>query len=173
VGPLRIAVSKAILNGVESGSTAAHFEPQDFQSGRWLKGNTNTHTLESAGNSSPDTVAAWYKKHGYNFLVLSDHNVWVDPARFAYLFDSTYMLIPGEELTTSFAKKPVHVNGLNIPRVITHQADSTLLGTVQKNVDAVRAIDGVPHINHPNFGWAISQDVLWKVQNDKLVEIHN
>jgi hypothetical protein len=89
------------------------------------------------------------------------------------MVDSSFMLIPGEEVTTSFAKKPVHVNGLNIPRVIPPQTDSTLLGTVQKNVDAVRALQGVPHINHPNFGWAISQDVLWKVNNDKLVEIHN
>ena len=173
VGPLRVAVSKAILNGVESQSSAAHFEAVDFASGRWLKGNTHTHTLESDGDSPPDTVAAWYKRHGYNFLVLSDHNVWVDPARFGYLVDSTYMLIPGEEITTRFQQKPVHVNGLNIPRVIAPLTDSTLLGTVQKNVDAVRAALGVPHINHPNFGWAISQDVLWKVNNDKLVEIHN
>ncbi len=172
VGPLRTAVSKAVLAGVES-QPNAHFDATDFQSGRWLKGNTHTHTLESDGDSPPDTVAAWYKKHGYNFLVISDHNVWVDPARFSYLVDSTYMLIPGEELTSRFGPKPVHVNGLNIPRVIPPLTDSTLLGTVQKNVDAVRAADGVPHINHPNFGWAISKDVLWKVNNDKLVEIHN
>ena len=172
VGPLRIAVGKAILAGVEL-PIAEHFEPVDFSAGRWLKGNTHTHTLESDGDSPPDTVAAWYKRHGYNFLVLSDHNVWVDPARFAYLFDSTYMLIPGEELTTRFGQKPVHVNGLNIPGVIPPETDSTLLGTVQKNVDAVRRAEGVPHINHPNFGWAISEDVLWKVNNDKLVEIHN
>jgi hypothetical protein len=172
VGPLRAAVSKAILAGLESQPTA-HFDASDFQSGRWLKGNTHTHTLESDGDSSPDTVAAWYKKHGYNFLVISDHNVWVDPARFSYLVDSTYMLIPGEEITTRFGPKPVHVNGLNIPRVIPPLTDTTLLGTVQKNVDAVRAVDGVPHINHPNFGWAISEDILWKVNNDKLVEIHN
>ena len=173
VGPLRTAVSKAILNGVEPIVGNARFEAVDFQSGRWLKGNTHTHTLESDGDSPPDTVAMWYKKHGYNFLVISDHNVWVDPARFTYMVDSSFMLIPGEEVTTSFAKKPVHVNGLNIPRVIPPQTDTTLLGTVQKNVDAVRELQGVPHINHPNFGWAISQDVLWKLNNDKLVEIHN
>jgi hypothetical protein len=173
VGPLRTAVSKAILNGVEPIVGNARFEAVDFQSGRWLKGNTHTHTLESDGDSPPDTVAMWYKKHGYNFLVISDHNVWVDPDRFTYMVDSSFMLIPGEEVTTSFAKKPVHVNGLNIPRVIPPQTDSTLLGTVQKNVDAVRELQGVPHINHPNFGWAISQDVLWKLNNDKLVEIHN
>jgi hypothetical protein len=150
-----------------------HFEPTDFQSGRWLKGNTHTHTLESDGDSPPEAVARWYKSHGYKFLVLSDHNVRVEPSRFSNLVDSTFLLIPGEELTTRFGKKPIHVNGLNIPTVIEPRTDSTLVGTIQKNVDAVREVDGVPHINHPNFGWAITQDALAKIRNDKLIEIHN
>ena len=111
---------------------APKFEATDFRSGRWLKGNTHTHTLESDGDSPPDVVARWYKTHGYKFLVLSDHNVLVDPARFASLMDSSFLLIPGEEITTAFQKKPVHVNGLNIHRVIPPLTDSTLLGTVQK-----------------------------------------
>ena len=175
LGPLRLAVGKAIVEGVEAewSRSSPRFETVDFSSGRWIKGNTHTHTLESDGDSPPDTVASWYKRHGYNFLVLSDHNVWVDPARLSHLVDSSFMLIPGEELTTRFGQKPVHVNGLNVPAVITPQTDTTLLGTVQKNVDAVRGAKGVPHINHPNFGWAIPQDVLLKVKNDKLIEIHN
>ncbi len=42
---------------------------------QWYKGNTHTHTLWSDGNDFPDMVADWYRKHGYNFLALSDHNV--------------------------------------------------------------------------------------------------
>ena len=152
---------------------APRFEATDFGRGRWLKGNTHTHTLESDGDSPPQLVATWYKTHGYNFLVLSDHNVLVDPARFASLMDSAFLLIPGEEITTAFQKKPVHVNGLNIHQVIPPRTDTTLLGTVQKNVDAVREAVGVPHINHPNFGWALSQDILARVEHDKLIEIHN
>lgn len=156
-----------------SSAQSREFERTDFQSGRWLKGNTHTHTLESDGDSPPETVARWYKANGYNFLVISDHNVWVDPAPLSHLVDSSFILIPGEELTSSFDRKPVHVNGLNVPRLVAPQTDTTLLGTVQKNVDAVRAVAGVPHINHPNFGWAISADVLARVRNDRLIEIHN
>jgi hypothetical protein len=36
----------------------------------------------------------------------------------ASLVDSSFLLIAGEEVTASFEKKPVHVNGLNIPGVI-------------------------------------------------------
>lgn len=140
---------------------------------RWFKGNTHAHTLRSDGDSPPEVVAQWYKAHGYSFLVLSDHNVFVDPATLAAIVDSTFLLIPGEELTTSFQRKPVHVNGLNIPGVIEPRTDSTLVGTIQKNVDAVREVDGVPHINHPNFGWAFDDKVLAQVQRDRLLEIFN
>jgi len=41
----------------------------------WLKGNTHTHTLWSDGDGAPELVVDWYERHGYDFLVLSDHNV--------------------------------------------------------------------------------------------------
>ena len=57
------------------------FEVPDW-AGRWYKGNTHTHTTESDGDSPPEYVARWYRDHGYDFLVLSDHNVFTDPAAF-------------------------------------------------------------------------------------------
>lgn len=42
---------------------------------QWFKGNTHTHSLWSDGNDFPDMIADWYKRNGYHFLVLSDHNV--------------------------------------------------------------------------------------------------
>ncbi len=53
---------------------------------QWFKGNTHTHTWWSDGDSPPEVVVAWYKEHGYQFLVLSDHNIlsegekWVNPS---------------------------------------------------------------------------------------------
>ena len=41
---------------------------------KWFKGNLHTHTTESDGDADPEWVANWYKEHGYDFLVLSDHN---------------------------------------------------------------------------------------------------
>ncbi len=152
---------------------AQEFEVPRTDGMRWFKGNTHTHTTMSDGDSSPEEVARWYKAHGYRFLVLSDHNVFTDPKTLFSLVDSSFLLIPGEEVTSSFQKKPVHVNGLNIPHVVPPQTDITLLGTIQKNVDAVREVEGAPHINHPNFGWAIDQETLLKVKNNNLLEIFN
>jgi len=42
---------------------------------RWWKGNLHTHTFWSDGNDFPEMVADWYRRHGYNFLAISDHNV--------------------------------------------------------------------------------------------------
>ena len=38
---------------------------------RWYKGNLHTHTLKSDGDASPEKVARWYGRHGYDFLTLS------------------------------------------------------------------------------------------------------
>jgi hypothetical protein len=42
---------------------------------RWLKGSTHVHAAPS-GDSGTDvpSVIAWYEAHGYDFIVLTDHN---------------------------------------------------------------------------------------------------
>ena len=151
----------------------ARFEVADTQGMRWFKGNTHTHTTNSDGDSPPEVVVDWYRRHGYNFLVLSDHNVLTDPAAYAAPTDTIFLLIAGEEVSARFNKKPIHVNGLNIAHLVPPQSDSTLVGTIQKNVDAVREARGVPHINHPNFRWAIPAEALLQIRNDRLLEIFN
>jgi hypothetical protein len=141
--------------------------------GRWYKGNTHTHTTESDGDSSPEYVARWYKDHGYDFLVLSDHNVFTDPAKLAELVDSGFLLIAGEEVTSSYERAAVHVNGLNIPEVVEPRVAESLVATIQANVDAIREVEAVPHINHPNFQWSFGAEELAEVERYRLLEIHN
>ncbi len=150
-----------------------HFQGPGCEGCLWLKGNTHTHTLESDGDSPPEVVARWYKDHGYDFLVISDHNVLYDPDRLAVLVDSTFLLIPVEEVTSSFQGKPVHLNGLNLHTLVEPRQGETLVQTIQANVDAIREAGGVPHINHPNFGWAFGARELRQIENDHLLEIFN
>lgn len=161
--------------GVEAPAPAAasRFEIPGGAGLPWFKGNTHTHTTESDGDSPPEVVIEWYRDQGYDFLVLSDHNVLTDPARYAGLTDSTFILIAGEEVTSAFDGRPVHVNGLGIPSVIDPRVAETMVATIQANVDAVREVDGVPHVNHPNFRWAFGADELAQVENDRLLEIFN
>lgn len=42
---------------------------------RWWKGNMHTHSFWSDGNHYPDMIADWYHTNGYQFLVVTDHNI--------------------------------------------------------------------------------------------------
>ena len=62
-----------------------HAEELSEGNGRkWYKGNLHSHSLWSDGDDYPEMIGLWYKEHGYNFLTLSDHNVfanidrWID-----------------------------------------------------------------------------------------------
>lgn len=77
----RLIINFALLAIFLSGCGESAVESSKL---KWWKGNTHTHTFWSDGQDYPEMVADWYKQHGYNFLVLSDHNVlsqgnrWVD-----------------------------------------------------------------------------------------------
>ena len=169
---LLVAVSSVLLVAVR-GPRA--FATQTPTAGHWYKGNTHAHTLNSDGDSTPNDVATWYREHGYRFLVLSDHNVLtnVDGLNAVHGVSEQFLLIKGEEVTDRFGDKPIHVNGLDVSGNVAPQHGSSVLDVVQRTVDAIRKAGGVPHINHPNFGWAITADDLKAVQNNTLFEIYN
>ena len=87
--------------------------------------------------------------------------------------DPGFLLIPGEEVTDRFEGRPIHVNGLDVQSVVSHRVARPLLEVLQRNVDAIRGVSGVPHINHPNFGWAVTADEIRQVRNTRLFEIFN
>lgn len=142
---------------------------------RWYKGNTHTHTLNSDGDSSPDEVARWYREHGYHFLVLSDHNFLTSTEGLNALLgaDERFLIIPGEEVTDRVDGKPLHVNGLAVRHLVQPQGGATIAEALQRDVDAIRAASGVPHLNHPNFGWAVTAADMLRVKNDRLFEVFN
>ena len=156
----------------------ASFQPaaaQGTPATRWYKGNTHTHTLNSDGDSSPDEVARWYREHGYHFLVMTDHNFLtsVDGLNALLGADERFLILPGEEVTDRVDRKPLHVNGLAVESLVQPQGGGTIAEALQRNVDAIRGARGVPHLNHPNFDWAVTAADMIKVRNDKLFEVYN
>lgn len=142
---------------------------------RWYKGNTHTHTLNSDGDSHPDDVVKWYRAHGYQFVALTDHNVLttVDGLNAVHGLDNEFLVVRGEEVTDRFGDRPLHINALEPTRLVPPQGGASAVEAVQRDVDAIRAANGVPSINHPNFGWALSADELAQVRNNRLFEIFN
>jgi hypothetical protein len=143
--------------------------------GTWYKGNTHAHTINSDGDSTPDEVVRWYREHGYAFVFITDHNYLtsVDGLNALHGADEKFLVIKGEEVTNSFAKKPLHINGLNVRARVGPQGGTSVVDVLQRSVDAIRRADGIPHINHPNFGWAITRDELQQVNNYRHLEIFN
>ena len=142
---------------------------------RWYKGNTHTHTLNSDGDSTPDDVVRWYREHGYQFLVLTDHNFLtsVDGLNALHGADEKFLVIKGEEVTDRYEDKSLHINGLDVNTVVPPQGGSSVVDVLQRNVDAIRRANGIPHINHPSFRWSISAPELQRVRNNRLFEIFN
>ena len=165
-------VAASTLRAIGADRTSA---AQNLQAQRWYKGNTHTHTVNSDGDSTPDEVVRWYREHDYQFLVLTDHNYLtsVDGLNAIHGALDKFIVIPGEEVTSRSGDKPVHVNGLAVREQVAPPAAGTVLEMLQRSVDGIRAVDGVPHVNHPNFGWAITTDDLKQLERTRMLEIFN
>ncbi len=119
--------------------------------GIWVKGNTHCHSTRSDGDVSPTEVAQWYKDHGYNFLFITDHEKRSDPAELASVRDSKFILIAGEEVTTSYEKIELHCNALGIPAVLSKPTGSSPLDALSKTLREITDAGGIAQINHPGF----------------------
>lgn len=156
------------------------FEIPQWHGLKWYKGNTHAHTTNSDGNAGPYEVARWYKDHGYDFLSITDHNQLTDPATIKNIQDSTFLLIPGDEVSASNKNvindtqdRSIHLNGLNVSQDVPLHFEDTVVGTLQKNINAIREVNGVPHLNHPNFYWSYGAKEMLQLDNFFLFEIAN
>lgn len=139
----------------------------------WYKGNTHCHSTNSDGNVPPEKVVQWYKNHNYNFLVISDHNFLTDTKSLDIDPDDSFILIPGDEVSDSFDKKPIHIVGINIQSLVLPQSGHDITSTLQNNIDAIKNAGGISQIAHPNFGWAFTDKEMLGLKNVKLFEVYN
>ena len=90
-----------------------------------------------------------------------------------------FLLLRGEEITDRFETTPLHLNATNLVAVIAPQGGTSVLDVLQNNVDAVlaqRRETGVamfPHVNHPNYGWAVTAEDLIALDGEQFIEVYN
>ncbi len=138
------------------------------QPSRWYKGNLHSHTINSDGDSPPANVMAWYKRSGYHFLAITDHNTFTDPNPLDSNPGDLFLLLGAEEITN---KKAVHVNALGITSVIPPQDGSSVTEILRTTLAAVEQQGGVALINHPNFLWAFTVAEMLPLRGPFLLEI--
>ena len=140
----------------------------------WYKGNIHTHTDQSDGDASPEHVVGWFQDHGYDFLVLSDHNhlTILDHGKTQPDFP---LMIPGEEVTVSVhqGRKPVHLIAVGIARMVEPIDADDVVPTLQANIDAILDAGGIASIAHPNYKWSFDYKSIIQVNGAALMEIFN
>ncbi len=146
----------------------------------WLKGNLHTHTNLTDGDSPPGEVARWYDDHGYDFLVISDHNVRFPPEELQAELRAegrSLLLIPGEELSTWWPGPDrtyaLHVNGYGTSTVHGDAEGGSVEVVLQEMVDRVVADGGLASVNHPNFWESVTWDQIAALNNLTFLELYN
>lgn len=141
---------------------------------RWVKGNTHAHTSNSDGNETPRRVARWYQDYGYQFLFITDHDMITETAYLdANKNADDFILIPGEEITLYFHKRPAHVNALNPTRLATAVPGQTMVATLQNGIDAALAVGAIVQLNHPNWKWSWGFEEASQLRGMRLFELLN
>ena len=90
-----------------------------------------------------------------------------------------FLLIRSEEISDGYDGKPIHINATNIAEYIAPQGGNSVLEVMQNNVDAVleqrerTGRDMFPHLNHPNFVYAVTAEDLVALEGEKFFEVYN
>jgi hypothetical protein len=102
-------------------------------------------------------------------------------AEYRTLFErpGRFLLIQGEEITDGFERKPIHMNATNVLELIKPQGGKSVAEVMANNLAAIeeqarrlgRPILG--HLNHPNFGYAITAEELAMVTRERFFEVYN
>jgi len=93
--------------------------------------------------------------------------------------DASFLILQSEEISDKFEGKPIHINVTNVNERIEPQGGESVANVMQRNVDAVlaqRAKTGIPmfpHINHPNFFFAVSVQDLIDLRGERFFEVYN
>lgn len=171
--------SRLLLAG---GAAALLWCPSNVDAQIWYKGNLHTHTTTSDGDSAPLTVARWYRDNNYDFLMLSDHNVYDSIASIQTTLDNEnaisghkrLLLIPGEEISDLYGSTKVHLGGVNTTGLVGPQGGTSIANTITRCTDAIKLKAGIPIINHPNLsGNSFPSSDVFAVKNLKFLEIYN
>jgi hypothetical protein len=137
------------------------------------RGNVHTHSRRSDGAASFEAMVTWYRDHGYQFLAMTEHDLRIDPAEVAALTGPGFVVIPGEEVTNRWDHRPLHVNALCARWTVDGGTDFDRpeegLGEMFLQI---RAAEGVPLVNHPNFhGSLTADDIVRGASGRYLLEV--
>jgi hypothetical protein len=93
--------------------------------------------------------------------------------------EGRFLLIPGEEISDHFGEAPIHLNATNLRKLIPPQGGKSVYEVMQNDINVVleqrKALHQpmIPHINHPNFRWAVTAEDIMRVAGERFLEVYN
>jgi len=111
-----------------------------------------------------------------------DHEVRLKPLQeFRTLVEEPgrFLMIEGEEISDRAEGVPLHMNATNIQELIEPQGGKTVAEAMENNLRAVEeqakrtGREILLHLNHPNFGYAVTAEDLASVIRERFMEVYN
>jgi hypothetical protein len=88
-------------------------------------------------------------------------------------------MIQGEEISDKAEGVPVHLNATNLAELIQPLGGKTVAEAIDNNLRAAEeqarrtGREILVHLNHPNFGWAITAEDIAAILRERFVEVYN
>lgn len=147
-----------------------------IKEGIWLKGNLHTHTTNSDGELPPERVVHEYRERGYQFLCLSDHDIFTAYPQFNE--EGRFVMIPGFEASLRNEKTPekgMHVNVFCRNGDYDFAQDETFeIRTSQESMEFLKkhAKSNILVLNHPYWN-ALEWEEIIDLPGITCMEIYN
>lgn len=149
---------------------------------RWMK------QAEIERRGGPEALAKYRARFGEDWVQErgapggEDHEIALRPlSEFRVRLEQAekFLLIPGEEISDAVGRLPIHLNATNVTEVLPPARGESVREAIANNVRAAadqaqrsgRQI--LVHLNHPNFGWAVTPEDLAFVAEERFFEIYN
>jgi len=90
-----------------------------------------------------------------------------------------FIMIQSEEISDAFEGAPIHINATNLVELIEPQKGTSIVNTIENNFRAIQEQSSrsgqqiLPHLNHPNFQWAITPEDIAEAVSDQFFEVFN
>lgn len=137
----------------------------------WLKGNVHCHTTNSDGHLSPEEVIRAYRNHGFDWLIITDHNTYTDVSQYS---QPDFLLMNGIELTSGWQPR-IHINVFWDENLAPYQpGEHVRLSTPEQTVAELRRLREAGcflTLNHPH--WSLLEPGDLDCSQFDAVEVFN
>ncbi len=105
--------------------------------GTFYRGNLHAHTTQSDGDLSPEHAVRTYRRLGYHFLAITDHNTITEPPA----TNDGFLVLKGVEVTCG----PYHLLGIGLDEVPAQRPEDEVGAAIAE----ITQKGGLPLLAHP------------------------